>query len=292
MNREQKIKVDVSGRQKTLVVARTCNNRCIMCHSPCQSRDEFSQSTVMNAVLGNVTGTEEIIQLSGGEPTIRKDLPMLIETIRRQSPAARIVINSNGRLFCYRGFAERLSRHKGIVSVKTDLHGDSPELHDSITQVPGSFKQTCCGIQNLLDIGISISIVVLVHKMNYRKVPLVAEHIKRFGKRTYVEFIFTWLRGRAYENRKQLFVSASSTAPYLQKAADILGEQCRFMHFPPCIFSEEYRKYAGKQMFKMPNREDYPSGNCSNCRLKETCSGIWKNYSLLAGGLGEFVPPA
>jgi len=245
-----------------------------MCHSSTNYTKDYSTKEIISAIEDTIDGSEQEIQLSGGEPTLRKDLIQILRKINELNPNAKIQINTNGRMLSYKGWAKDLSSLNIVDSIMTDLHAHNSELHDKITQVKGSFDQTIKGIKNILDEKIELVIIVLVNGLNYRSLPEIAAFIKDNLRDAKVSFNYTWFVNNAYSNRSQLFVKVENTAPHLQKAADILGKNCVFMHFPVCIFNPKYQKYAVKQSFVTEDREDYPSQKCNECTLKSKCRGI------------------
>src|SRR3984893_18515576 len=76
----------------TVVSTFRCNSRCQMCHVwkyPTAPEQEISLET-----LAKLPGGFDNLNLSGGEPTLRRDLAELIESL---SPKARVMeISSNG----------------------------------------------------------------------------------------------------------------------------------------------------------------------------------------------------
>lgn len=95
------------------------------------------------------------INLSGGEPFLRDDLPGLVETVARQCPKARIVISTNGLL---PGKIEEQSQairqivgNRLGVGVSIDGIG---EIHDRIRGVPGAFEKALKSVERLKGLGV------------------------------------------------------------------------------------------------------------------------------------------
>lgn len=277
----RQIKVDTSNDKKAIMITTLCNNHCIMCHSSTNYTTDYSTKEVMGAIEDAINGSEKEIQLSGGEPTLRKDLIQILGKIKELNSSAKIQINTNGRMFFYKDLVRDISNLDFVSSIMTGLHAHNAELHDKITQTKGSFNQTVQGIKNILDKNIKVKIIVLVNKLNYEFLPEIADFIKKNFEGVGVFFNYTWFVHNAYENRHQLFIGINDVVPYLEGAADVLNGNCVFMHFPVCIFRQKYRNYVVKQSFSIGDREDYPSRECNKCKLKSKCNGIWKNYIQL-----------
>src|ERR1700761_3204341 len=76
----------------TVISTFRCNSRCQMCYiwqNPTEPKEEVSLDT-----LAKLPGGFDNLNISGGEPTLRKDLPDLVDLLY---PKARILeISSNG----------------------------------------------------------------------------------------------------------------------------------------------------------------------------------------------------
>ncbi len=123
-----------------------CNNNCLFCHAysnrgiRSMSMDEAKKKILKAAGLGY-----GMLLLSGGEPTIREDILELSRFIRDNGLKFGLI--TNGRMLSHADLADRLMAN-GLVYCYVSLHG-SREVHDKLTQSPGSFDQTIKGIGNL-----------------------------------------------------------------------------------------------------------------------------------------------
>src|SRR3989339_2069815 len=95
-----------------LALTYNCNARCTMCdiwkikNSPEIAVEE----------LKKLPTTLRDINLSGGEPFLRKDLPEVVEIVNQRCPKARIVISSNGF-----STALILKQMEKILKIKPDI---------------------------------------------------------------------------------------------------------------------------------------------------------------------------
>lgn len=85
------------------------------------------------------------ITISGGECLLRKDFIEILDYIATKHMLVSIF--TNGTLLTDELVKQLLSYPINIVSVS--LYGNNSELHDSITQVKGSFDKTLAGISVL-----------------------------------------------------------------------------------------------------------------------------------------------
>ncbi len=134
-----------------LAVTYRCNARCVMCNiwrMPAQnelSPEEWS----------NVPSTLRDINISGGEPFLRDDLPKLVAVFRKRCPRARIIISSNGigpeRI---RLLAPDLVRIDPAIGVGISIDGIG-ETHDRIRGVRGAYVEAMESLEILKGAGVN-----------------------------------------------------------------------------------------------------------------------------------------
>ena len=92
-----------------------CNLRCPVCFAASGPHREKHKpladiERMLEAVVGN-EGTPDVVQLSGGEPTLHPDLFAILDSAR-QRPIRYLMINTNGiRIARDRAFAQRLAHY-------------------------------------------------------------------------------------------------------------------------------------------------------------------------------------
>ena len=75
--------------------------------------------------------------LTGGEPTIRKDLPVLVKAAT--SLGLAVGLQTNGRMLAY---PEVRGRTSGLsIRFVIALHGPDAFVHDAVTRAPGSLNR-------------------------------------------------------------------------------------------------------------------------------------------------------
>jgi len=135
--------------------------------------------------LKNMLTTEEILRtvdklgdanlldilITGGEPLSRKDLPLVIRRCKGYGIYTEVVTNAHHA-------SEKMSydlADAGLEWIQVSLEG-TEEIHDRITNRPGSYRRTMEGIRNLkghMDVVLS-SVVTM---QNYRALPQLLEMI-------------------------------------------------------------------------------------------------------------------
>jgi len=137
----------------------TCNLRCVFCYAACGCRSSDDNAGEMSA--GDVKRILRIIRhdaqvpsvsFTGGEPTLRRDLPALVRHAR--ALGLRVNLITNGTNLTPR-LVRRL-RRSGLNSAQVSVEGPSPAVHDALTRCPGAFDRTVAGIERLRDADIRV----------------------------------------------------------------------------------------------------------------------------------------
>lgn len=129
----------------TVISTYRCNSRCSMCHiwkHPTAPDDEVNLET-----LAKLPGGFDNLNVSGGEPTLRKDLPELIEVLY---PKGRIIeISSNG-LHWER--LEPIIKKYPNIKVRFSLEGFE-KTNNEIRGEEDGFKSKVAGLRRLRELG-------------------------------------------------------------------------------------------------------------------------------------------
>ncbi|MEM4662741.1 MAG: radical SAM protein [Candidatus Diapherotrites archaeon] len=270
-----------------------CNNNCISCIIDTRMTPYLGEQRrdVLNSIIDKVP-ENEILSLTGGEPTLRADFVDILNYARKTHPEKFIFVVSNGRKFSDKSFVTQLNKYAlEPIRFGIAIYSHDPKVHDSITLTKGSWNETVQGIKNLLERGFKVELRILVEKANYKYLNKTAKFIiKNFKGLERVVFINLKYTGNAFINRHKIFVRYYKAAPYVQQAADILlkaGTEVRLFHFPLCILNKEYWHLA--EGVTKQETELTLLKKCKICRVKEKCPKIWKSYLPLAGEK-EFKP--
>lgn len=132
-----------------LAVTYRCNNNCAHCYNA-RSRD-FPEITTLQwkRVIDRCwdLAIPHII-FTGGEPTVREDLPELISYAQKLGQITGI--NTNGRRLSDPDYLKQLV-DAGLDHVQITLESSIPEIHDALVCHEGAWKQTISGIRNVVD---------------------------------------------------------------------------------------------------------------------------------------------
>jgi len=113
------------------------------------------------------------VSFSGGEPTLRPDLPDLV----REAVALgyRVDISTNGRRFAFKEYCEELIK-AGVSYFFISINGQNREIYKELAKVD-AFDQTVAGIKNLVELGQKVITATVVSNYNYKHMDDIAKLI-------------------------------------------------------------------------------------------------------------------
>jgi uncharacterized radical SAM superfamily Fe-S cluster-containing enzyme len=144
-----------------------CNLRCPVCYADSgperQSYRSLKQVEFMlDAVVGN-EGQPDIVQISGGEPTLHPDFFEILEMAKRK-PIKHLMLNTNGlRIANEDGFAERLAGYMPGFEIYLQFDSFDPQ---ALIELRGAdlspIRQKA--LEKLNRLGVSTTLVVTLKK--------------------------------------------------------------------------------------------------------------------------------
>lgn len=148
-----------------------CDLACAHCYCPWTaagaevprelSLDEIGTIVERVAALGRKV---ENVTLTGGEPTLRADLPDIIALYRRRVPSARVNMATNGLRLD--GELARSLAGAGAATVQITMLGPSPELHDRLVGRPGAFDRTLRAVNEAKLAGMAVAVFFVALRDN------------------------------------------------------------------------------------------------------------------------------
>lgn len=286
-----------------------CNNRCRFCMNANKRhiREKTTDELLREVWTARRKGAQ-ILELIGGEVTIRPDFVQIVSTAKRIG-IQEVVTATNGRFFADMDFAGRVI-NAGIDSLMFSVHGPDPRVHDGLTRSPGSFAELCAGLANLRTLGFkSIGGNTTVVRQNLRVLGRIAGFYSTHKIRN-VEYIFVDPNyGGAHNNFQKLVPRISRAAVFMKKALDIGLEagfdQWKARYVPLCHFlgyEDHISELNERTLFLTEHwAPDFKNENviasrravgrkktkrCLGCRLYSICEGLWVEY-LKRFGDGE-----
>lgn len=271
---------DFEGDTTIFTTAR-CNSNCIMCPA-----GDAERKHVGNNPLSNIKRFIEYLPqdlynlvITGGEPTLVKDdFFIILQMIKDKFFLTQVLLLTNGRSLSNKDFFERFHAAAPChIRVAIPIHGHTKELHDSITQTPGSFYQTLAGISNILNAKMELEIRVIVSKLNCDYLQEIANFLVHNFKGIYcVNFVGLEVRGNCAKNAEIVYIDYLTAAQKILPAIDILvksGIDVGIYNYPLCLLDSRYWPIAEKSI---SNYKSKFYDKCEECEVKDSCCGIFK----------------
>lgn len=214
-----------SKDKKPVVVwnmTRRCNLKCVHCYA--QAKDiEFENELSTEegkALIDDLAGFgSPVILFSGGEPTMRKDLPELAAYAREKG--MRAVISTNGTLID-RDLAKKL-KDVGLSYVGVSLDGIR-ETNDKFRGMKGAFDAALRGLHNCQEEGIKVGLRFTINKQNVRDIPAIFDLLE---KEKIPRICFYHL---VYAGRGSKMVNEDLSLEESRQAVDLILERTRKLH--------------------------------------------------------------
>lgn len=230
----------------------SCNLRCVFCYAACGCRSSDRDAGEMSKaeakrVLHVIRHDAKVpsVSFTGGEPTLRGDLPALVRYGR--AIGLRVNLITNATTLSPRG-AQRLAR-SGLNSAQVSLEGPSPTVHDALTGVPGSFERTLAGLKALRGTGVRVHTNTTISRGNIAHLKGIVGLAKEIGmERLSMNMVIP--TGSAAVTPKEIWVSYTEigeTVRGLKAEARRVGIE--FMWYSPtpyCLFNPVADGLGGK----------------------------------------------
>jgi radical SAM protein with 4Fe4S-binding SPASM domain len=220
-----------------------CQNRCRFCYAA--SPDREKQHRLMDTaqvcrVMDKIYHQAHVPSLSftGGEATLRPDLPKLITYGQRLG--LRVNLITNGLRAADPDYARSLVE-AGLASAQISLEAADAGLHDHITGRSGSFEQTVAGVKNLKRLGIHVHTNTTLCAQNLEHADALIRFVAGVLGNQTLSMNMVIRTGLAQQGQAEVGVSYTQVAarlPDLQSLAAEIGIRLVwYSPIPYCIFN-------------------------------------------------------
>jgi MoaA/NifB/PqqE/SkfB family radical SAM enzyme/SAM-dependent methyltransferase len=296
--------VDFSSKV-LLKVGYACNNNCVFCHSAPHRGLDLSTAELLQRVGWAARAGADMLVLSGGEPTIRPDLPALASAVA--AAGMRLGLVSNGRMLVYRELTDHLLAC-GLDYVYLSLCGPNRRLNDAQARAT-AFDQLIRSARYLSDKIEDLTFNVVITRQNLDQLQQMAGLVAGLGAAS-VRLKFSCLEpeGKALERFDALVpelarAAAAAVDAVARARRDHPGLRLALDGFPLCLLPGCEELDAGLRadgFFAMgeafedrlhPVDDDNRSFGraCAGCSLKRRCRGVYSTY-LQRRGEAELAP--
>jgi len=278
-------------RTESIATNLTCNQNCTYCtdRRPADDPDLIRPASLRARIASAAAaGAKEII-LTGGEPSLRRDLAALIADARGRG--VDVTLATNATLVDDRRAAKW--REAGLGRARVNLAGADDQL-DAVTRDPGGFSRTLAGIAALRQADIPVEIAAAVVRSTAAALPGVPQRLRQLlGPDDGLEGIVLSVPEVSpdpsellpYDRAVRTILAVDAAAQPLQipvRVDAITGP-------PPCVFPK--RAPAARLLHALsPGGAQRPGYRrldaCARCQVSDRCAGVSETY------LSRFPAPA
>jgi radical SAM protein with 4Fe4S-binding SPASM domain len=156
-----------------------CQNDCIHCYAGGPHETPELSTVQWKSVIDKLSEIGIfILTFTGGEPTLREDLPELLLYAQNKGMVTGLI--SNGRKLKDKAYVNLLEK-SGLDFVQVTLESQKSEIHDKMTNAKGSWRETIEGIKNAVQSQIYVSTNTTLSKNNIDDFLSTIDFIKSLG---------------------------------------------------------------------------------------------------------------
>lgn len=281
-----------------VVLGYDCNLACDYCTiTPAMRRRAMPTELVAREIDRAAARGFRDIAFTGGEPTIRADLPALVKHARRRG-FTHVKVASNGLRYAHAPYLDHLVAC-GVDRFHVSLHGFEDSAYERTVRLAGSATLRREALRNLVARGLDpVADLILKHD-TYPHLPEWIASLRRAGLARFA----LWLVSLTDENRNNVhqLPRITEVVPSLIEAfaaARAGGYEVVALHVPRCFLPdhEEHVRHPGADIVTVVTPDDVfdlkdsrlgggvkPAG-CAGCARSAECPGLRADYIERFGG--------
>ena len=156
-----------------------CQNNCVHCYAGGPHETPELTTEQWKGVIDRLHQIGVfILTFTGGEPTLREDLPELL--LYGQNKGIVTGLITNGRKLKDKAYVETLEK-TGLDFIQVTLESHKPKVHDLMTATKGSWKETIAGIKNVIPTQIYATTNTTLSKYNASDFLETIDFLKELG---------------------------------------------------------------------------------------------------------------
>jgi len=282
-------------------VTQRCNHACLHCYNVWQGEPAEAQSRYPRGELDSARTLRLLakaldetdchhVTLTGGEPLLRSDLPLLLDFLRERN--VRVTLISNGRLLDEERAASLIDQGIGLFELPLLSH--RREVHDRLSAAPGAWDAVLEAMANVRLHHGQVVAAFVATRLNIEHLYETIRLAYAFGARALMFNRFNpGGRGRLHLPELLPSVDQVRAALTVAEAASLefgLPISCS-IPIQPCLIDTAAFPHLGFGYCAAGTERAYytldPLGNVRPCNHSTTVLG-----NLLAEPFGEIVSPA
>lgn len=266
-----------------LSVTDVCNFKCQYClpdgyQKPSQAQQFLSLDEIAKLVTTFAQSGTSKIRITGGEPTLRRDIEQIIECCALPEQIHTVAMTTNG----YR-LSENAKQWKqaGLSRVNISIDSFDERLFNQITGT-NRYTKVVAGIESAIDCGLEVKLnTVLMNSYNFQQFEQTLERLKHWPvELRYIELMETL-------EQRQFFEQEHVSGEKLKQFLLLKGWRAQSREHaagPAQVFS--HPDYLGQVGLILPYEQNF----CDNCnRLRISATG--KLHLCLFGEHGYDLRP-
>ena len=280
-----------------------CNNRCFFCYAsaPQRGHREAEMSTdQVKLIIDKIIDQAKVptVSFTGGEPTLRKDLPELIDYAYQKGLRTNLI--TNGIHCAEEAFVKRLAK-AGLDSAQVSLEAGNADIHDAVVEHPGAFEKTVQGVKNLKSAGIHTHTNTTINTRNRQALIELIDFLASLGQE-YLSMNMVIRTGGAVGSQDLSYTQIGELVLALKKHTEELG--MRFVWYSPvpyCLFNPAAHGLGSQSCAAADGLLSIaPDGQVLPCSsfeqgignlLKEDFNTIWNRPPARYWREKRFLPP-
>jgi radical SAM protein with 4Fe4S-binding SPASM domain len=310
-----------------------CQNRCFFCYasSPERGRSVPEMTTgEVKLVLDKIVDQARVptVSFTGGEPTLRADLPELVAYARERSLRTNLI--TNGIRCGDEDYVARLAE-AGLNSAQVSVEAGDAATHDAVVDHPGAFERTIQGVRNFKAAGVHVHTNTTINDRNLDALPALVDLLGEMGQE-YLSMNMVIRTGGAvgvpdvnYERIGEIVVTLKERAEFhgmrfvwyspvphclfnpivyglgsqscsaadglLSIAPDGQVLPCSsFEHGVGNLVSEEFETVWNRRAARYWRNKEFVPPGCKDCEMVDICCGACPLYWDEQGSFDELVP--
>ncbi len=294
-------------REHVLRINHACNQRCRFCWVDFEAGEMTAAAVVAaiaSALAASPDPSAETITFTGGEPTLRADLPALVAAAR-DAGAGRVQLQTNAVRLAEGDLAQRLQA-AGLTEALVSLHGHDAATSDAITGAPGTYARTLAGVKALLAAGVGVVVNHVLNPVNVASLPdFIDLCADRFAPAPGQEGIRLTLAVASAIDRGPLdpdvLPTQSAVAPGVRAGLARARERgvavldvAHPCGFALCVLDPDLAVLDPRALRQVPTAGRLgeaegcvkPAAICGHCALEPRCFGLRAEYAV-EHGIGE-----
>jgi radical SAM protein with 4Fe4S-binding SPASM domain len=162
-----------------LAITYRCNNDCAHCYNARERSFPELTTEQWCKIIDQLwaLGVPHIV-FTGGEATLRNDLPELIA--HAESNGQITGLNTNARRLADEKYVKKLV-DAGLDHVQITVESCDPQIHDEMMRAKGAFRQTIQGLQNVLATRLYVMTNTTMVRTNVHKIPETLDFLAGLG---------------------------------------------------------------------------------------------------------------